>query len=54
MALLREENSYLQEALRKNRTDLENEKRLRKSSKQNKVSKLTNILKKKLRHKITL
>ena len=37
MLLLKEENTFLQEALRKNRVDLENEKRQHKSLKQNKV-----------------
>ena len=37
MLLLTEENTFLQEALRKNRVELENEKRQHKSLKQNKV-----------------
>ncbi|XP_066935745.1 forkhead-associated domain-containing protein 1-like isoform X1 [Clytia hemisphaerica] len=37
MLMTREENTFLQEALRKNKTDLENEKRMRKSIKQKKV-----------------
>lgn len=40
MLLLTEENTFLQEALRKNRVELENEKRQHKSLKQNKVRSL--------------
>ena len=39
MLLVKEENAFLQEALRKVRVDLEDEKRKHKSLKQNKVRK---------------